>query len=330
MTFLYAALLGAAVLPAHAAATDWMPLAEGNEWIFSDGTDATRVGVDGSWEGDYYWMTGLLGRDFWIWSDGLDDDIWQYNENSGEWDTLLETETSGTWSIKVANQYCSTYAVKESASGVSVSAAGRTFSGATTWSFDLVPEPNARCMPKAMQDITFASGVGPVAFDSARGERWTLQGARIDGAWIAAAADSDTDGSIEVSILTDAASYAHADNGVRCVTTPCPSMDPAEVLVTVVIANTGSSTETLDFSSGLQVDVDLYDDEGSWVGSWSDGQMFTQATTQLVLEPGERKLVSRTVRVADRDGELLSGDFAVAAWIPAVEAYPYVWLSTQQ
>ena len=331
MMFLNVALLGALVSPARAAdaATDWMPLSAGNEWIFSDGTTATRVGVDDTWEDDYYYLTGMLGRDFWVWNDGVDADLWQYNSDAGTWDGLLETDSASTWSIKVGNQYCSTYAGSLSASGVSTAAAGTRFTDTKTWSIDLVPEANARCMPKTMQDITFARGVGPVAFESARGESWTLQGARIDGTWIAAAAASASDGGVEVSILVDATSHAHTDNGIRCITTPCPSMDAAEVLVTVVLANTGSSTETLDFSSGLQVDIDLYDSEASWVGSWSDGQMFTQATTQITLAAGERKLLTRTVRVADRDGALVHGDFAVAAWIPALDAYPYVWLETQ-
>jgi hypothetical protein len=320
------ALLCATFLPvARAADSDhaahWLPLDAGNEWIFSDGDGTHRVGVDYA-SGNYYWVTGLLGLDYWVWSSDTAADLWQYNSGTGTWDTLFEPASSA-WDIQLSGSACTSYQIAPST-------ASSSHAGAQTWSFVLDPEPNVRCAAKQMQDITFAPGIGPVAFDSARDERWTLQGARIDGEWIAEAADSDQDGALEVTILTDAADYPLVDTGIRCITTPCPSSAPATALVTIVLANTGDEELVLDFSSGLQVDVDVYNADGYWIWSWSDDQMFTQAATRITLQPGERELLTRKITAVDADGEPLVGDLALAVWVPGVDAYPAVWLTAGQ
>lgn len=68
---------------------------------------------------------------------------------------------------------------------------------------------------------------------------------------------------------------------------PDPPVAGGDVTWIATITNrSGRDTETLTFTSGLQVDVALQQD-GEEVYRWSEGRAFTQALVEEELEPGE-------------------------------------------
>jgi len=54
------------------------------------------------------------------------------------------------------------------------------------------------------------------------------------------------------------------------------------------VVNEGTTAVTLTFSSGKRADIVVREVPGEEVWRWSDGRMFTQATTRATLEPGEQ------------------------------------------
>ena len=178
-----------------------------------------------------------------------------------------------------------------------------------TISVEQVPHPTALCTPPAISELTFAAGVGLVAFRTGRGERFALRSATVDGKPVPAAA-----GAVTATLTLDKASYTNTPNTIRCVTTPCPGNERTAVAkVAFTVANGSASSQTWSFRTGCQLEVELVSASGLVVKRLSDDRVCTMALTSVTLAPGQRRTWSAELPLADRDGLQLDGSYIARA-----------------
>jgi len=159
--------------------------------------------------------------------------------------------------------------------------------------------------------VTFASNVGLVSFKTGRGERFNLASAKVNGVSFPVAAPS---ANVDAKVVLDKASYTSFPNTIQCITTPCPSnAQTAEANVEFQLKNLGSDSQTWQFSTGCQFDVELVSMTGRVVRRLSDGRACSFSLTSLTLGAGQSKVFSAKMPLLDKDGLQLSGTYTVRA-----------------
>lgn len=299
----------------------WFPMAEGNSWELERAAtgDKRTVKFEGVYEGIGL-LSGLT----------LDDGRWMGGNKTSPNSLYTWTEATNTWEAFVRFGYattswswgegaCNAYKVKRSATNLTVTTPAGTFTGARTIAFERKPSPTARCQPPAFTELTFAPGVGLIAVDTYDG-KFLLKSAKVNGATVPSATTG-----VKGVLKLDKATYVNKPNTIYCITTPCPGNDVTAVAkATYTLSNSGTKSETFQFTSGCQFDLKLIDAAGTVVRSLAENRFCTLSLTSLTLAPGESKTYSVDVALSTRGGEQLFGNYTAKATLIPTNAAPVV------
>ena len=304
-------------LLSNSAAT-WFPMQEGNVWTLSDGAGATRVISFSDVGGGIAWLDGFGAEGQWAGTtSSAPNTLYAWDHTAYAWKALLRFGYQYT-SWTVGSGACNTFTARRVATGVTVVTPAGTFRDARTIGFTLQTQPNVRCAPPALAEVTFAPGVGVVAWKTATGQRLLLKSAKVDGKAYPAVVASASG-----SVRADKAAYVNQPNTIRCITTPCPSNEVTAVAkLTYTVRNTSSAPITWQFSSGQQYEVDVVSASGAVVRRWSDGRAFTMALTSFTLAAGASKTFTIELDLKDKAGNQLSGTYALKAYLAARNGQP--------
>lgn len=288
-------------------AATWFPMAEGNSWSFqAPSGEVRKVSYEGVYEGIGF-LDGLIPNGRWMGeSSSSPNTLYGWNEDDNTWSPFIRfgyAVTTWTWGKGACNEY----KVKRSATGITVTTPAGTFSDARTISFERKPSPTARCMMPAFTALTFAPKVGLIAIQTDV-EKFVLTNAKVGGTLYPAV------GGIKGSLKLDKAVYVNKPNTIVCITTPCPGNEvTATAKATFTVTNNGTKSETWQFNSGCQFDVQLVSASGKIVRTLSENRFCTLSLTSVTLAPGQSKTYSADLPLSTRTGEQLFGNFTAKA-----------------
>jgi hypothetical protein len=98
-----------------------------------------------------------------------------------------------------------------------------------------------------------------------------------------------------------------------------PPVDPEQAVpvlnATLTIRNTSDFPLQIMTASGQQFDFRITDQAGLVVYQWSDGRLFTQATTVIEVSPGERNFTLAIPLGNDKGEPLPAGAYTIEGWI---------------
>ncbi len=91
----------------------------------------------------------------------------------------------------------------------------------------------------------------------------------------------------------------------------------------MTLRNTTATPVTLEFATGQQFEMVLWNDQGTPAWRWSDGRAFTQAFHNITVSKGE-KVWTETIRLAAADaaggmGPLPEGRYVLECWLTTTE-----------
>jgi len=93
---------------------------------------------------------------------------------------------------------------------------------------------------------------------------------------------------LEASVTLDAERYVAQANTIRCIAAPCPSNAVAPVIkATITLKNTSDAPQDIELTSGQRFDLQVVDEAGTIVQTWSADKMFMLATSTVTLAPGQ-------------------------------------------
>ncbi len=299
-----------AELTSSSRSSTWFPMAEGNSWTFKSSTGETRTVTLTQVANGMGKLTGLHAEPTWVGiASASGTTMFQWNPGTSVWDPLVRFGfATTTWKTNTA--FCSGFTGKRASTGLSYTTAAGTFTDTRTIGFEQNIGPTVRCAAPAFRELTFVPDVGLVTFRSGQDVRFNLVSAKINGVSIPAAAVSP----ITARVVLDKVNYESVPNTIRCITQPCASnAQTAQALVEFQLRNEGSTSQTYQFSTGCQFDVELVSATGRVVRKVSEGRMCTFALTSLTLGAGQSKVFSTKIPLEDRDGLQLSGWYTVRA-----------------
>lgn len=297
------------------AAQSWLPMHEGNTWNFVAASGATRtVTFDSVFRGIGY-FDGLIPNGAWLgYATPASTIAYAWDAEKGQWDDFVRFGSAVTsWSF--GSGACSTFQAKRIATGTTITTPAGVFSDTRTIEYVVTPPPHVRCAMPPFFTLTFAANVGLVQF-TAGNDTFNLQSAVVNGKPVPAAP------TIKASLSLDRTAYTSTPNTIRCITAPCPSNEVTAVAqATYSVTNVGKTSQTWQFSSGCQFNVELFNQAGQSVKSLAETRFCTLALTSVTLAPGETKTWTTEVELEDRDGAQLDGAFtAKASLIPRLTA----------
>lgn len=297
-------------LTTSSRASTWFPMAEGNVWTYESSTGATRTlrltSVADSM-GELWGMTP--GGSVWVGTSGATSNtLMQWNGTARAWVSWLRFGFASTpWTM--GTEACTGSRMRRASTGAAVTTPAGAFSDTRTIAVEQIPSTTALCAPPAYTELTFAAGVGLVAFRTGRNERFVLKTATVAGKRLPALG-----GSVTAALRLDRTTYSSRPNTIRCITTPCPGNEVTAVAkASFTVTNGTSSPQTWSFRSGCQLEVELVASSGLVVKRLSDDRACTMALTQVTLAPGENRSFTADLPLADRDGLQLDGTFTVRA-----------------
>ncbi len=286
----------------------WFPMHEGNTWALESASGEVRsITYEGVNEGIGH-LTGLMVEGRWLGTaSSTPNSLYSWNEVTNSWETFIRfgyAVTPWIW----GDGACSTYKVKRSATNITVTTPAGTFSGARRILFELKPLPNVRCAAPAFTELTFAPNVGLIAIDTHAG-KFLLTSAKVNG-------KAFPSNQIKGSLRLDKSTYINSPNTIACITTPCPSNEVTTTAkATYTVTNNGSASQTFEFNSGCQFDLQLVDDKGEMVRSLSEVRFCTLALTRFTLAAGQSKVFTAQIPLSNRVGEQLFGNFTAKAML---------------
>jgi hypothetical protein len=284
----------------------WFPMQEGNSWTFEKPTGEVRkVTFEGVYDGIGY-MDGLITNGRWMGtSKTAPNSFYSWIEATNTWEPFIRFGYAVTsWDFGAGA--CNAYTVKRGPAVASVKTPAGTFTGTRTIVFDRKPSPTARCQPPSFTELTFAPGVGLIAIDTYDGKFFLTQ-AVVNGKAIPAAS------TIKGSLKLDKAIYVNKPNTIVCITTPCPGNAVTAIAkATYTVTNQGTKSQTFQFNTGCQFDIQLVDDKGTTARSLSANQFCTQSLTNFTLAPNASKTFTADVPLENAQGQLL-GNFTAMA-----------------
>jgi hypothetical protein len=292
----------------------WFPMQEGNTWSFESSTGATRkVSFEGVYDGIGY-LDGLMNEGRWMGtSNSAPNSLYSWTEGTNTWEAFLRfgyAVTPWNWGAGA----CNAYTVKRSATNITVTTPAGKFTGARTIAFERKPSPTARCLPPAFTELTFAPGVGLIAIGTYDGTL-LLKSATVNGKAIPAAS------AIKGSLKLDKATYVNSPNTIYCITTPCPGNEVTAVAkATYTVTNTGTKSETFQFTNGCQYDIKILDDTGKVISSLLPVRLCIAALTTFTLAPGKSKIFTDELTLSTGAGQMFGNFTAVASLNPSNSA----------
>lgn len=316
------------------SAYDHWQMDEGNFWLLHTVEDKSEHRVDfvevtesGYYGGGWYssHVDGLLiGDDTPVWDHVNSLAMWTHD---GErWSTLFDfgAAIGESWPLRV--DACDAYTVTR-APGFTVDAPAGLFSDPQQFSLAHTPDANVKCAGEPVQTVSFAREVGVVHLDRPSSTS-ALMFARVAGEIVAQAPgetrEDDAGVSYTLMLVDDALQQPPP---IQCLVAPCPAR-AATLRFAVMIENTSGAAVELPWLSTQRVELDLFDDEGVNVASWSDDRLFGQGGYVQSLQPGERVVFFRELPLVNTKdgparGQPLVGEFEVVAF-PVVSA-PKLW-----
>lgn len=292
-------------LTATSRALTWLPLANGNEWTFRSAAGETRTVKLSQVADGMALVTGLWPQPTWVGvTSSGSTTLFQWNGEA--WLPLVRFGYArNTWQTSKAP--CSGLVGQRTATGTVIETAAGSFADTRTVGYSQVTAPNIRCAPPPLSELAFQSGLGLVTFRTGTNETFSLVRAVVGGKATPAA-------TVATKLSLDQASYVSYPNTIQCITVPCPSnAKTAAAKVTFELRNTSSTTQSWQFSTGCQFDVELVSAMGRVVRRLSDDRMCTFALSSLTLAPGQSRSYQASLPLEDRDGLQLSGTYSVRA-----------------
>lgn len=300
-------------LTATSRAATWLPMQEGNTWVFTSGSSERTVTLTDVGDGMAL-LSGLYTQPVWVGHASANTTtllMW----NGAAWVPFVRFGYARTsWTL--GEGMCSRFTVRRGATGARVETPAGDFTDTRTITFSQQPDPTAFCAPPAFTELSFVPRVGLVAFRTGRGERFVLKEALVNGKPVPAAATT-------ARVSLDAASYTSKPNTIVCITTPCPSnAETAVAKVRFEVKNTSGAAQDFHFTSGCQFDVEALSASGRTVARLSERQVCTFAMTTLTLAPGEAKTYEADFALEDSAGLQLDGDFTLRATLKSGTGMP--------
>lgn len=285
----------------------WFPIHDGNTWTLQAPTGETRTVTFSDVSGGVGYLSGF---DRWLGAfSTAPNSLYSWSEDTETWEPFIRFGYAvSTWNW--GHGACNAYTVKRApASGPVITPAG-TFSGVRTIAFERKPSPTARCLPPAFTTLTFAPGVGLIAFET-YDAKFLLTSATVNGKPIPAPS------AIKSTLRLDKSTYVNKPNTIVCITTPCPSNEVTAIAkATYTVTNSGTNSVNFQFNTGCQFDLSLVDSGGKTVRSLSDNRACTQALTSFTLAKGQSKVFSAQLPLASADGQLFGAFTAKAMLLP--------------
>ncbi len=298
------------------AVSVWFPLTEGNTWNFKSPTDgSTRtVSMEDVWDG-IGWLEGAVPNGRFVGtSKSAPNTLYSWKEETNTWEAFFRfgyATTQWTW----GQSACGTFTAKRTQTGATVTTPAGTFANTRTITFTLKPSPLARCSMPPFSSFTFAPNVGLIAMADPDGARYELTSALVNGKKIPVAT---TTAPVKGTLKLDKVAYVNKPNTIRCITTPCPSNEETAVAkLSYTLTNNSNVTQTWQFNSGCQLEVELMDGNGKSVNALSNGRFCTLSLTSVSLSPGQSKSYTAELPLKDREGNQLSGKYTAVAYVVA-------------
>lgn len=297
-----------AELTATSRSNTWFPMQEGNSWTFKTATGETRTMTMTQVADNMALLTGFYDAPVWV---GLASDsattLYQWKNDA--WEPLVRFGYAST-SWKTNSNACNGYVGRRHSTGGSYTTPAGTYTDTRTIEYSWVTSPTARCAQPVLGQLTFVPNVGLVTFSTGMGTRFNLVSAKVNGKIF----PTPTAANINAKVALDKVNYESFPNTIVCITTPCPSNAvTAEATVEFQLTNTGSASQTWQFNTGCQFDVELVASTGRVVRRLSEGRACTFSLTSLTLGAGQSKVYSAKLPLSDRDGLQLSGTYSVRA-----------------
>ncbi len=294
-------------LTSSSKASVWFPLSTGNTWTYESSTSNRTVRLASVANGMAE-VQGLLAANTWVGvSDTSANTLMQWDASGKAWRAWLRFGyASTTWTM--GTQECTGARLKRSATGSATVTPAGSFSDTRTISIEQIPSRTALCAPPAFTELTFAANVGVVAFRTGTGERFFLKTGTVDGRRVPA------NGSVTATVTLDKTSYVSKPNTIRCITYPCPTNEETAVAqATFTVTNGSTTSQTWQFRTGCQFEMEVLSASGLVVKRLSDDRACTMALTSVTLAAGQSKTWTSPVKLADRDGLQLDGSFSMRA-----------------
>jgi len=293
-------------LTATSRAATWLPLQEGNRWVFSSATGTRTVSLSNVGNGMAL-LTGLFSQPTWVGAASPSSTtllLW----NGAAWVPFVRFGYARTaW--RFGDERCTAFVARRSATGLDFSTPAGDFTDTRSIAFEPVADSTARCTPPAFTELTFVPRVGLAAFTTGRGERFVLASASVDGMQLPTSA-------ITARVTLDAERYTSRPNTLRCVTQPCPdNSETAEAKLRFEVRNTSSAAQSFRFTSDCHFDVEVLTAGGRVVASIAERRTCRFAASTLVLQPGEAKVYEAELELEDSNSLQLDGDFTLRAWL---------------
>ncbi len=285
----------------------WFPMQEANTWTLESPSGAVRtVSFEGVYGGVGF-VNGLMLDGRWMGTaSSAPNSLYSWNETTHSWSPFIRfgyAVTTWNW----GEGACNAYTVKRSQTNRTLTTPAGTFTGTRTIAFERLPSPTARCLPPAFTELTFAPGVGLIAIGTYDGT-FLLKSATVNGKAVPAVS------AIKGSLRLDKSSYVNTPNTIACITTPCPGNDVTSTAkATYTVTNNGTQSETFQFNSGCQFDVKVVDDTGKIAYSLSELRLCIESLTSFTLAPGQSKIFTADLLLANRVGEQLFGNYTAMA-----------------
>lgn len=297
-----------AELTSTSRSNTWFPMQEGNTWTFKSATGETRTLTMTRVADNMALLTGFYDAPVWV---GLASDsattLYQWKNDT--WEPLVRFGYAST-SWKTNSNACNGYVGRRSSTGASFTTPVGTYADTRTIEYNWVTSPTARCAQPVLGQLTFTPNIGLLTFVTGMGTRFNLQSAKVNGRVYPV---PPTNG-VTTRVVLDKVNYESTPNTIVCITTPCPSNAvTAEANVEFQLQNTGSTSQTWQFNTGCQFDVEIVSSTGRVVRRLSEGRACTFALSQLTLSAGQSKTYSAKIPLSDRDGLQLAGTYSVKA-----------------
>jgi hypothetical protein len=291
-------------LTATSRAATWLPMQEGNTWVFGSPTSTRTITLSNVGNGMAL-LTGLFSQPTWVGA-ASENSSTLLAWNGSAWVPFVRFGYARTaWTLGEGR--CSGLAARRAGTGTRVSTPAGDFTDTRTISFEPTTESSAMCVPPAFQELTFVPRVGLVAFRTGRGERFSLSSATVNGEKLPA-------GAITARLTLDRERYTSRPNTIACVTTPCPdNSETAEAKVHFEVHNTSGAAQSFRFNSGCEFDVEALSAGGRVAARLSERRSCPFAQTTLVLHPGESRAWDAEFELKDSAGLQLDGEFTLRA-----------------
>ena len=296
---------------ALSAQTVWMPLDQGNVWVYRAASDRAvnrapatfEVRVEKTAEfatGTFALVKGFPQGDVWL--RNADGRLMMWDEKAGKELVWLDTAAKEGAVSDSGTDACSTTSMVESREA--------KYSGPLgDFTYALhIKYPPGKCMDAGLESDYLLPWVGIVSRTSlslAGPRRFDLVYARLGTATVLSPPE------LAFSLSIDRHEFW---------ANLMPPVDPRSAVPSLnarmVLRNTTGKPVTLRFASGQEFEMVLWNEKGEQVWHWSDGKAFTQAAHGLTLTRGDR-VWAETIRLGDADSgrPMPAGRYVLECWL---------------